>query len=154
MSDPKPPFPIEAGLAPANLAASTNSSEDAMPESSFGDILSQFEQEQRSAPVKQTITGTVVSVNPESVILDIGRKMEGILSFQTLRDAGAGEIKKGDEIPVTITGTTEQGYYELSAFRVDRPKDWTALIAAFDSKATITGRVVELVKGGLRRWRS
>ncbi|HEY3741712.1 MAG TPA: 30S ribosomal protein S1, partial [Bryobacteraceae bacterium] len=139
MSDLKPPaIPVEAEPVSAQ-------------ESSFGDILSQFEQEHRSERGgAQTVEGTVVSVNPETVVLDVGRKMEGIVPYQKLREAGVSTVKKGDKITVVITGTNDEGYYELSTVRVERPKDWTSLIQAFESKATIAGTVVESIKGGLR----
>ena len=146
MSDLKPQvIPVEA--EPASLEAPL----EAAQESSFGDILSQFEQEHRSERGSaQTVQGIVVSVNPEAVVLDIGRKMEGIVPFQKLRDSGIANIKKGDTITVVVTGTNDEGYFELSTVRVERPRDWTALIQAFESKATIAGTVSESVKGGLR----
>lgn len=146
MSDLKPPvIPVEA--EPASL----NVSQDTSMESSFGDILSQFEQEHRpERGGAQTVQGTVVSVNPEAVVLDIGRKMEGIVPFAQLRDSGVANVKKGDIITVVVKGTNDEGYFELSTVRVERPKDWTALLAAFADKTTIAGTVVESVKGGLR----
>jgi len=146
MSDLKPPV-IPAEAEPA----SSNAPQEASQESSFGDILSQFEQEHRSeGGGAQTVQGTVVSVNPEAVVLDIGRKMEGIVPIQKLRESGVSNIKKGDTIFVVVTGTNDEGYYELSMVRVERPKDWTALLQAFADKATIAGTVVESIKGGLR----
>ena len=125
--------------------------QEATQESSFGDILSQFEQEHRSeGGGAQTVQGTVVSVTPESVVLDIGRKMEGIVPFAQLRDSGVADVKKGDIFTVIVKGTNDEGYFELSTVRVERPKDWTALLAAFANKATIAGTVVESIKGGLR----
>src|SRR5258708_9954143 len=146
MSDLKPPV-IPAEAEPASLSASNEASQ----ESSFGDILSQFEQEHRSeGGGAQTVQGTVVSVNPEAVVLDIGRKMEGIVPFAQLRDSGIANVKKGDVITVVVKGTNDEGYYELSTVRVERPRDWTALLQAFAGKSTIAGTVVESVKGGLR----
>ena len=146
MSDLKPPaIPVEAE------SASSNAPQEASQEFSFGDILSQFEQEHRSeGGGAQTVQGTVVSVNPEAVVLDIGRKMEGIVPFAQLRDSGVTNVKKGDNITVVVKGTNDEGYYELSTVRVERPKDWTALLAAFADKSTIAGTVVESIKGGLR----
>src|SRR5436309_154286 len=40
--------------------------------------------------------------------------------------------------------------YLLSTVRVETPRDWSALEAAFASKATIAGTVLEVVKGGVR----
>ena len=48
-----------------------------------------------------------------------------------------------------MKGRNEEGYYELSRLRVERPKDWSALEQAFAEKATIVGTVTGVVKGGL-----
>lgn len=120
-------------------------------EPSFGDILSQFEHEHEQEKREQTIHGTVVAVNEEAVIVDIGRKQEGTVPLAALKDAhGPIVLKAGDPIQVTITGRDEEGYYTLSPFKVKRPFDWSGLEKAFQEKATIAGTVAEVVKGGLR----
>ena len=51
--------------------------------------------------------------------------------------------------PVSITGRNEEGYYQLSRFRVAQPRDWSALETAFAEKLAVAGTVTEVVKGGL-----
>ena len=120
-------------------------------ESSFGDILSQFELEhQADFKGGETLQGTVVTKSADNLFVDVGRKMEGLLPLAQARDAGLGDLKTGDVIPVMVTGRDSEGYYTLSTIRVERPKDWSALEAAFAEKRTIAGQVTELVKGGLR----
>jgi small subunit ribosomal protein S1 len=58
-------------------------------------------------------------------------------------------VQVGDQFPVSIKGRNEEGYYELSKVRVERPKDWTSLEAAFNEKRSIAGVVSGVVKGGL-----
>ena len=53
-------------------------------------------------------------------------------------------------ISVSVGPRTEEGYYELSIRKVERPKDWSGLEAAFAAKRNITGMVAEQVKGGFR----
>src|SRR4051794_15782000 len=79
------------------------------PESgaSFGDILSAYEQEHSRRPEErgQGRNATVVAVNAENVVLDIGMKTEGILPVADLRDEqGPIPVKKGDQLQVTIKG--------------------------------------------------
>jgi small subunit ribosomal protein S1 len=50
---------------------------------------------------------------------------------------------------VSIKGRNEEGYYDLSKVRVERPKDWPSLEAAFHDKRSIAGVVSAVVKGGL-----
>jgi len=136
----------------------TNESEEVIQtpeESSFADILSEFEHSHQAATESEAtpaagLKGTVVTVNADSVIIDIGRKMEGVLPLDKLKAGGVDEVKAGDTLTVTVTGRNEEGYYELSCMRAARPKDWSGLEKAFAEKAIIAGTVTEAVKGGLR----
>jgi small subunit ribosomal protein S1 len=120
-------------------------------ESSFGDILNQFEQSHtHEAPGEKGVEATVVSVNAEKVFFDIGQKTEGVLLASLLRDdKGLIEVKPGNVVHVMVNGRNEEGYFELSLIRVERPKDWSGLQKAFDEKLTISGVVTQVIKGGL-----
>jgi len=117
---------------------------------SFGDILSQYEQSHshKAEQGGRGLEGTVVAITPESVLLDIGFKTEGIIPLAEFINAGE-SIKPGDRVVVSIKGRTEDGYYELSKLKVERPKDWSSLEKAFADKAAIAGVVSAVVKGGL-----
>ncbi len=124
----------------------------AAPNSSFGDILSQFEQSHASPADSrgEGRAGTVIAVSGESVFVDIGMKIEGILPASEFRDKdGKIDIHTGDQVRVGITGRNEEGYYRLSKLKVQRPKDWAGLEKAFQEKRTIAGVVTAVVKGGL-----
>ena len=125
-----------------------------MPEhgENFADILSQYEHSHTHKPEAggQGFTGTVVAVSPEQVFVDIGQKIEGVMPVAEFKDAsGTVSVRVGDQFPVSIKGRNEEGYYDLSKVRVERPKDWTSLEAAFGEKRTIAGVVSGVVKGGL-----
>src|SRR5258706_5521687 len=116
---------------------------EAASDASFADILTQFEQSHHTEG--GTVEGTVVSVAADAVFVDIGRKMDGIMP-----PLEGHTFKPGDKLIVSLRGRDEQGNFLLSTVKVEVPKDWTALEAAFASKSTIAGTVLELVKGGLR----
>jgi small subunit ribosomal protein S1 len=119
-------------------------------DNSFAEILSEFEQLHHGHPSGQALEGTVVSITPESVFVDLGRKMDGVLPTEFFREPSGGlSVKIGDKLLVSITGT-EDGSYTLSTVKVERPRDWSALERAFSEKRPIGGVVTELVKGGLR----
>ena len=117
------------------------------PDSSFGDILSQFEQAHAS-PEQADNTGregTVIALTGDSVLVDIGLKIEGVLPVSEFREG----VHPGDKIRVGINGRNEEGYYRLSKLNVRRPKDWSGLEKAFQEKRSIAGVVSGAVKGGL-----
>ncbi len=123
------------------------STEDA---ESFGDLLSQYEQSHSSRPDSGGggVEATVIAVSGDSVFLDIGYKIEGILPLAAF--TGAGEsVKPGDKVRVSNKGRGPDGYYELSRLKVERPKDWSSLEKALAEKTPIAGLVTGAVKGGL-----
>ena len=120
-----------------------DSPEASAPDTSFGDILSQFEQTHHARG--ETVEGTVVSVTPDGAFVDIGRKMDGVLPPDPKI-----ELKPGMKVLVSIRGRDEEGNYLLSTIKVEMPRDWSGLEAAFAEKRTIAGTVLEVVKGGLR----
>jgi len=116
---------------------------------SFDGLLSQYERSHsRKGESGNQIEGKVVAVSTESVFLDIGFKTEGILTLADLQKAGK-TAKPGDRLPVSVKGRDPEGYYQLSLFKVIQPTDWSSLERAFAEKATISGKVSGVVKGGL-----
>jgi small subunit ribosomal protein S1 len=137
MSQPNFPNPPQASTADA-------SAQDAMTQdTSFGDILSEFEQTHHADG--GTVEGTVVSVTPDGAFVDLGRKTDGVLP-----PVPGVELKPGMKVLVSIRGRDDEGNYLLSTIKVEIPKDWTALEKAFAEKRTIAGKVLQVVKGGLR----
>ncbi len=126
-----------------------NPESDNEPNESFGDLLSQFERSHSRATDdgSRQLQGTVVAVTDDSVLFDIGYKTEGILPLSVFQTAGE-TVKPGDKVPVTVKGRDPEGYYELTRFKVARPKDWTALERAFADKSSIVGTVTAQIKGG------
>src|SRR6185437_9614948 len=119
-------------------------------EATFADLLMSFEQQHADGPDRESVTGTVVSVGPEVVLIDVGRKIEGSLPLAKWRETQTDEPKRGDTVAVSLGPRKEEGYYELSTIKVERPKDWSGLQKAFAEKRKIGGVVVEQVKGGFR----
>src|SRR4051812_7381794 len=71
-------------------------------DSSFGDILSQFEHDHRTGG--ERVEGTVVSVTPDGVFVDIGRKNDGVLPLDP-----AVAWQPGIKVVVSIRGRDEEG---------------------------------------------
>jgi small subunit ribosomal protein S1 len=116
----------------------------------FAAILSDFERTHTHKPASgaKQLEGTVVSLSADQVFLDIGYKTEGVLP-RTVFENNAASVKPGDVVLVSVKGRNEEGYYELTRFKVAQPRDWSALEEAFAQKTAVVGTVTGVVKGGL-----
>lgn len=102
----------------------------------------------------QMVTGTVVKINPDEVMVDVGGKSEGVipkkeLSFQ--KDPVVEDIVQvGDEIQVmVIKMENSEGHMVLSKKRADQEKAMDDLKEKFDNGEIIEAKVVSDVKGGV-----
>ncbi len=144
------PISEVAGESPEQATEKLPDAEPAEPVEDFANILMQFERSHTHKPasgIKQ-IEGIVISLSAEQVFLDIGYKVEGVLPRSAFPNNADG-VKTGDKVPVSVKGRNEEGYYDLTRFKVAQPKDWTALEEAFKQKLAVVGTVTGVVKGGL-----
>ena len=120
------------------------------PIEDFGALLAQFEKSHthKTETGQKQLQGTVVSVSVDQVFLDIGYKTEGVLPRAAF-ESNADDVTPGQSFPVSVTGRNQEGYYELSRFKVAQPRDWSALEEAFAQKLAVVGIVTGVVKGGL-----
>jgi small subunit ribosomal protein S1 len=136
-----------SGAAP-EPAAEQPSAAPVEPEESFADALTAYERSHARQSESRQLNGRVISLSADQVFLDVGYKIEGVLPRSAFENNAEG-VEPGDVFPVSITGRNEEGYYELSRFRVAQPRDWSALEAAFAGKLAVAGTVTAVVKGGL-----
>jgi len=117
---------------------------------SFASLLSQFEKTHadRSNAEAAQKEGVVVSISSDSVFLDIGFKVEGVLSKEAFENNAEG-VTVGDGFPVSVKGRNEEGYYSLSRLKIAQPTDWSSLEEAYAQKAAVVGTVTGIIKGGL-----
>lgn len=101
---------------------------------------------------REILLGHVLSVSDKEVIVDIGRKSEGLVpaSQFPLIDSKLA-VKPGDVIEVMFDRSGEQveGYILLSYERAHRLQIWDQLEKAAAAGTAVTGRVAGKVKGGL-----
>lgn len=98
------------------------------------------------------VSGSVVGVNKEMVTVDVGFKSDGVVPVQQFTDAsGKINAKIGDQVDVCVISLEgENGQVLLSKEKADQLKVWNMVEEAFKSNATISGKVVQKVKGGLQ----
>lgn len=100
------------------------------------------------------VTGTVVQVERDEVLLDIGYKSEGVIPARELsirKDADPSEIVKlGDEIEALVLQKEDKdGRLILSKKRAAYERAWVQVEEKFTSGENVEGEVIEVVKGGL-----
>jgi small subunit ribosomal protein S1 len=96
------------------------------------------------------VTGTVVDVRNDVVVINAGLKSEGIVPIEQFRnDAGEIDVGIGDIVKVALD-SLENGFGEtiLSRDKAKRAMVWDELEQALEKNETITGRISGKVKGG------
>jgi len=111
-----------------------------------------FEQSitQMNMRVGEIITGEVVDINRDVVIVNAGLKSEGVIPVEQFYDeSGELDVKIGDTVEVALD-SFEDGYGEsrLSREKAKRARAWTRLEQAQQADEIVTGRFTGKVKGG------
>lgn len=100
------------------------------------------------------VTGKVVRIDRDEVLLDIGFKSEGVipaneLSIRKSVDP-AGEVELGEELEALVVSKEDsEGRLILSKKRARFEKAWRKIEAAAETGEPVEGKVIEVVKGGL-----
>ena len=100
------------------------------------------------------VTGTVVKLERDEVLLDIGYKSEGVIPSRELsirKDVDPSEIVAvGDEIEALVLQKEDkEGRLVLSKKRAEYERAWNRVEEKFATGETVEGEVIEVVKGGL-----
>jgi small subunit ribosomal protein S1 len=99
----------------------------------------------------EIVQGTVVAVQRDNVIIDIGGKSEGMIPLNEFSDATGGvTVKAGDRIDVYIESReNDDGLVTLSKEKADKMKVWDEISGACERDELIEGTISQRVKGGL-----
>lgn len=116
----------------------------------FEDLFTASMKEQ-DFKVGDVVTGKVVEVQSDYVLVDINYKSEGLIAINEFRIVdGVREVKAGDTVEVLIDRIeNENGMIVLSKDKADMLRAWTDISKAAENEEVIEGTVVAKVKGGL-----
>lgn len=101
----------------------------------------------------EIVKGTVVDVNRDEVMIDIGFKSEGYIPASEFDSAenDLPSVQVGDEIDVYIVRREDsEGQIVLSKKIADQTLVWDEITQAYESGSPVEGRITERIKGGLR----
>ncbi|MCF6324116.1 MAG: 30S ribosomal protein S1 [Gammaproteobacteria bacterium] len=116
---------------------------------SFAQLFEESQVEKLMRP-GAIVTGIVMSVGSDVVVVNAGLKSEGVIPLeQFLNEKGELEVAVGDEVDVALDAI-EDGFGEtrLSREKAKRAKLWDELEGALESNAIVTGIITGKVKGG------
>jgi small subunit ribosomal protein S1 len=96
------------------------------------------------------VLGTVISVEKEAVIVDVGLKSEGRVSIKEFMAPGQdASVNIGDQVEVYVERLEDRnGQALLSRDKARREEAWAALETAHDDQQRVTGVIFGKVKGG------
>ncbi len=117
---------------------------------SFAELFEQSQAHLAKLKPGAIVTGTVVDVRSDVVVINAGLKSEGIVPIEQFRnDAGEIDVGIGDTVKVALD-SLENGFGEtvLSREKAKRAMVWDELEEALEKNETITGRISGKVKGG------
>ena len=141
---------VEAAVEAADPAAAVTAegADDSMAQ------MEAYEDSFKELKPGQFLSGRVVRVDSEGVLVDVGYKSEGHIPISELshrKDAGPEDlVKVGDQIDVVVLKVEgAEGSLRLSKRRADLEAAWIRVLRAHEQGEIITATCTEQVKGGL-----
>jgi small subunit ribosomal protein S1 len=119
-----------------------------------GQIVPNYDATFRAIEEGEVVTGHVVRIDKDEVLVDIGYKSEGVipaneLSIRKAVDPGD-EVHLGEEVDaIVLTKEDQDGRLIMSKKRARFEKAWRRIETAAESGEPVEGTVIEVVKGGL-----
>ena len=118
------------------------------------DLAAAYEESLKAFDEGDIVTGTVVKVDKDEVLLDIGYKSEGVIPTRELsirHDVDPHEVVSlGDEIEALVLQKEDkEGRLILSKKRAQYERAWGTIEQIKENDGVVEGPVIEVVKGGL-----
>jgi small subunit ribosomal protein S1 len=116
---------------------------------SFAELFEHSLANQRIRP-GMILTGLVVDVTDDVVIVNVGLKSEAVIDVaQFKNERGEIEVKPGDSVEVALDAVEDgNGETRLSREKAKRARTWTRLEESFSKSEIVTGIITGRVKGG------
>jgi small subunit ribosomal protein S1 len=138
------PAAVHAPDAEAEAAA-----EEAAGSEEMSKIMAEYDEQQEAHAQNEIIEVKVVAYTEHGVVVDLGMKTEGLIPAAEFADTEIPRPDPNATIEVQRTGEKKDGYTIVSYQKVLRRRTWERLEAAYKAKETLTGKVVDRIKGGV-----
>jgi small subunit ribosomal protein S1 len=115
----------------------------------YEQLLDKYQFSAKEVSAGKVVRGRVIKVTPQSVLLDIGFKSEGVVPVEEFEEDELKKLMPGDEIEATMERTdAKEGYLVLSKKGADTIRAVDQLEKAYASHGWVTGRVKDRTRGG------
>jgi small subunit ribosomal protein S1 len=119
-----------------------------------GQIVPNYDATFRAIEEGEVVTGHVVRIDKDEVLVDIGYKSEGVIPANELSIRKSvdphDEVELGEEVDaIVMTKEDQDGRLIMSKKRARFEKAWRRIETAAESGEPVEGTVIEVVKGGL-----
>jgi small subunit ribosomal protein S1 len=142
--------PRQDASAPADPdAAAAAAAEEAAGSEEMSKLMEQYGEPQETASQNEIIEVKVVAYTEQGVVVDLGQKAEGLIPAVEFSESDIPRPEPNATIEVQRTGETKEGYIIVSYQKVLRRRTWERIDGAFKARETVTGKVVDRIKGGL-----
>ena len=138
-----------AAAESATDAEATAAAEEAASKEEMSKLLDQYDEQQENAANHEIIEVKVIAYTEHGVVVDIGQKTEGLIPAAEFSETEIPRPDPNATIEVQRTGEKKDGYVIVSYQKVLRRRTWEKLDEAFKNKTTLTGKVVDRIKGGV-----
>jgi small subunit ribosomal protein S1 len=109
-----------------------------------------YEKSLQNVQLGEIVTGKVVQINNDVVMVDVGWKTEGYIPARELKDdKGDIAVGVGDEIEVLVDKRDSDGNLVLSRDKAAKIKVWDDVKNAYEQNSPVKGVAIQRVKGGL-----
>ncbi len=115
----------------------------------YEQLLDKYQFSAKEVSAGKVVRGRVIKLTPQSVLVDIGFKSEGVIPIEEFDEAEVKKLKAGDEVEATMERTdAKEGYLVLSKRGADVLRALDQLERAFSTHGWVTGRVTERTRSG------
>ena len=135
--------------APAADPEAMAAAEEAAGSEEMSKLMQEFDEKQEAAASHEVVEVKVVAYTEHGVVVDLGGKTEGLIPAAEFAETEIPRPDPNATIEVQRSGEVKDGYEIVSYQKVLRRRTWEKIDAAFKAKETVTGKVVDRIKGGL-----
>ncbi len=131
----------------SDLNGAEKNKQNESEEASFADL---FEESIKGLKEGEVVKGTIVEINQDVAVVDIGYKSEGTINIDEFKnEEGNMEVAPGDSIEVYIVRREDkEGKPVLSRQKAKGMEAWVDVDEALKNSSLLRGRISEVVKGG------